>query len=386
MGFVAVKGGEEAIKHSLGLFEEEFISEEISLDSVCRGMRLGVDRVMSEGSLYSKKLAAKSLIKASGDTFNAAFFLRAHRSSCERIGVAKCIDTDSMRLVRRISSAFKEIEGGQILGANNDYQIKLLNTQNPTKAAHLAQYDKRDKILPSALKTLREAGYIRKHEREESPDDITRVFPTPPYSRSAMMQAMSRGESGSMLGFAYTSMRGYGDIHPTIGDLRLGSVAVRFTHPITQKEVVIGEIEVSAVECVGEAETQLDGSVKLNTGFGFCFGFNETKAICMGILDLNLYATRHRENAQHFASSCEMILHHIDGVDSMGFANHYKLPHYVTFQAILQVFEKANAFRQSKQQEAELEDSKNGEESTQQDSTSQETCSYEKEYTQKGVL
>ena len=70
----------------------------------------------------------------------------------------------------------------------------------------------------------------------------------------------------------------------------------------------------------------------------------------MGILDLNLYAVKHRENATHFASSCEMILHHIDGVDSMGFSNHYKLPHYVTFQAILQVFENAKRFRESKEQ------------------------------------
>ena len=33
----------------------------------------------------------------------------------------------------------------------------------------------------------------------------------------------------------------------------------------------------------------------------------------------------------------------------MGFSNHYKLPHYVTFQAILQVFENAKRFRESKE-------------------------------------
>ena len=256
-----------------------------------------------------------------------------------------------MRLVRRISSAFKDIEGGQILGPNNDYQIKLLQEikLNLCEDEDM-QTSGEDKKMRSALEPLRELGFIKSQPKDAKTDDITRVFPNPPYSRSAMMQAMARGESGSMLGFAYTSMRGYGDIHPTIGDLRLGSVEVKFTHPLTQKEVIIGEIEVSAVECVGEVEKQFDGSVKLNTGFGFCFGFNETKAICMGILDLNLYAVKHRENATHFASSCEMILHHIDGVDSMGFSNHYKLPHYVTFQAILQVFENAKRFRESKEQ------------------------------------
>lgn len=351
MGFVAIKGGENAIKNALKLFDKDFIDETIELEQILKSMRLGVDRVMGEGSLYSKKLAAKALVKSSGDTLNAAFFLRAHRSSCQRIGNAKCIDTNDMRLVRRISSAFKDIEGGQILGPSNDYQIKLLQEIK----LHLCededmQTSGEDKKMRSALESLRELGFIKSQPRDAKTDDITRVFPNPPYSRSAMMQAMARGESGSMLGFAYTSMRGYGDIHPTIGDLRLGSVEVKFTHPLTQKEVIVGEIEVSAVECVGEVEKQFDGSVKLNTGFGFCFGFNETKVICMGILDLNLYAVKHRENATHFASSCEMILHHIDGVDSMGFSNHYKLPHYVTFQAILQVFENAKRFRESKEQ------------------------------------
>lgn len=350
MGFVAIKGGESAIRHSLEFFNNTFVNENLDIDLIIESMRLGVDRVMSEGSLYSKKLAAKALIKSSGDTLNAAFFLRAHRSSCQRIGEAKMIDTNDMRLVRRISSAFKDIEGGQILGPSNDYQIKLLDSIDLKYSTKLesSNLDSKDKKIRSAMDALRELGFIKKQAKDKQPDDITRTFPNPPYSRSAMMQAMSRGECGSMLGFAYTSMRGYGDIHPTIGDLRLGSVEVKFTHPLTNNEVIIGEIEVSAVECVGEVEKQLDGSVKLNTGFGFCFGFNETKAICMGILDLNLYAVKHRENDTHFASSCEMILHHIDGVDSMGFSNHYKLPHYVTFQAILQVFENAKKFRESK--------------------------------------
>ncbi len=344
MGFVAIKGGEDAIKHSLAFFEKNFVCSDANESVIIESMRLGVDRVMSEGSLYSKKLAAKSLIKSSGDTFNAAFFLRAHRSSCQRIGEAKTIDINNMRIVRRISAAFKDIEGGQILGPSNDYQIKLLNSVINQDNIDISNYDCSDKKMPSALDLLRQMGFIKNQPKDSKIDDITRVFPNPPYSRSAMMQAMSRGESGSMLGFAYTSMRGYGDIHPTIGDLRLGNIEVKFIHPLTKKEVIIGEIDVSAVESVGEVEKQYDGSVKLNTGFGFCFGFNETKAICMSILDLNLYAVKHRENETHFASNCEMILHHIDGVDSMGFANHYKLPHYVTFQAILQVFEKAKEF------------------------------------------
>ena len=31
----------------------------------------------------------------------------------------------------------------------------------------------------------------------------------------------------------------------------------------------------------------------------------------------------------------EFVLYHTEGVESMGFVNHLKLPHYVTFQASL---------------------------------------------------
>ena len=31
----------------------------------------------------------------------------------------------------------------------------------------------------------------------------------------------------------------------------------------------------------------------------------------------------------------EFVLLHVDGIESMGFCNHYKLPHYVTFQSDL---------------------------------------------------
>ena len=83
--------------------------------------------------------------------------------------------------------------------------------------------------------------------------NITRVFPNPPYSRSAVcMQAMARrGErlNARLRLHFYARLWRY---TPNIGDLRLGSVEVKFTHPLTQKEVIIGEIEVSAVECVGE--------------------------------------------------------------------------------------------------------------------------------------
>lgn len=347
MGFVAIKGGEEAIANSLS-FYEEILDQTIDEEEIERSLRYAVDKVISEGSLYSTKLSSMAIKKAGGDLLNASFFLRAYRSSCARAGIAKTIYTDGMRVLRRISSAFKDIKGGQILGPSNDYEVKLI-LKKSTQKTMWDNYKEDDTFVESALTPLRNANMIKSLRKDEKISDITRVFPSAPYPRSAVMQIMARGEGGSMLAFAYTSMRGYGDIHPTIGDLRIGSCEVKFIHPFTKNEVKIGEINITSCEVAATFEKQSDGSTKLTTGFGCCFGFNETKAISMAILDTTLYNKSHTIGKGSIADNFEMIVHHIDGIESMGFTNHYKLPHYVTFQADLHVYENAKKYSEKEE-------------------------------------
>lgn len=342
MGYVAVKGGEEAIKNSLSFYDEEFKGD-IKPKEIRESLGFAVDKIMSEGSLYSKKLSSVAIKKSAGDLLNAAFFLRAHRSSCARVGVAKTINTDDMRIIRRVSSAFKDIKGGQILGPSNDYEVKLILKKVANRTIW-SEFTSDNIFVESALKPLRIKGLIKELKKDREISDITRIFPNSPYPRSAVLQIMSRGEGGSMLAFAYTTMRGYGDVHPTIGDLRIGKCDVKFTHPFTNNEVKIAEIEVTSCEAVGTLEKQDDDYTKLTTGYGFCFGFNETKAISMAILDISLYSSSHSIGSGSIASNFDMIIHHIDGVESMGFTNHYKLPHYVTFQSDLQVLMNAKKY------------------------------------------
>lgn len=345
MAYYAIKGGEDAINNSLLFYKDKTKkANNITDEDVIKSFSFSIDKILSEGSLYTKKLAAQAIKRSAGDLLNAAFFLRAHRSSCQRIGLCKELDVNDMKLTRRISSSFKDIEGGQLLGSSNDYEIKLLIDEKEIEE-NFYEFDTKENIIKSALTPLREEGLVKQLPKEDETWDITRTFPTAPYPRSALMQMMSRGESGSMLGFAYTSMRGYGDVHPTIGDLRLGSLDIEFIHPFSKQEVKIGEIEATSVECVGTFNKDEDEEVRLTTGFGFCFGSNETKAISMAITDLSLYNSSYTVGTENIvASDFEMIMHHIDGIESYGFANHYKLPHYVTFQTDLQVFKCAKKY------------------------------------------
>ncbi len=362
MSYVAIKGGAEAIRQSKDFFQEELASaSSIEEDALRLGLRFAGDRVMGEGALYSEKLAAEAVRRSGGDLLEAAFYLRAHRSTCQRIGETPAVDSNMARIIRRISAAFKDIEGGQILGPSCDYIIRLLKTlrsgasgtadrqapaqTEPAAQAEQAKHTKGSQpiFVPSALDFLRRANrVIRLDNRENGPFDITRFSPLPPYPRSAIMQTMARGETGALLAFAYTSMRGYGDVHPTIGDLRLATAPLYFTHPFTGKEVQIGEMRLTACETAGSFQRdRRDGKVRLSVGYGFCFGHNETKAIAMSILDLAMSHATFSVGKHNIAANPEMILHHVDGIASMGFTNHFKLPHYVTFQADLQVFRQA---------------------------------------------
>ena len=66
--YVAVKGGETAIAHSLDLLADKRRGDrgvaEVSLDQIDQQLGLAVDRVMTEGSCYDRALAALAIKQA----------------------------------------------------------------------------------------------------------------------------------------------------------------------------------------------------------------------------------------------------------------------------------------------------------------------------------
>ena len=90
-------------------------------------MRRLVEQVMSEASLYDEDAASLAVAQAEGSPEEAVFLLRAYRSTLARTQYSLPIRSESMRVIRRISAAFKDIPGGQILGASPDYTHRLLD-------------------------------------------------------------------------------------------------------------------------------------------------------------------------------------------------------------------------------------------------------------------
>jgi len=368
MGYVAVKGGTEAIENAAKLLTYETIkgaSAPVKVEQIEEQLYLLVERVMGEGSLYAPELAALAIKQSAGDTFEASFMLRAYRTTKPRIGYSLPQSTKGMRIIRRISAAFKDIPGGQILGPTSDYTLRLLDfelmddTDEKRKKRMKELFDGIDSIapipdsLPKVIEILRKDGLLVETVKSQKPQennqngifDITRQSLTFPASRNAAMQTMARAETGGLLLLAYSNMRGYGDIHPTIGELRVGFLPVRIKHPHTGEPYTVGEIKVTEAEVIGKFAGK-DGIAKFTLGYGLCFGQNETKAISMAVLDRAMQT----EEPKMVSENQEFVLSHIDGIESMGFCNHYKLPHYITFQSDLDRLRKAQEKTEVKSQ------------------------------------
>jgi len=354
MAYVAVKGGKKAIDEAeklLTYYRYKGGSAPIRVKQILDQMRMAVDQVMSEGSLYAPELAALALKQAEGDTLEASFLLRAFRSTLPRNHYSIPVDTTQLKIIRRISAAFKDIPGGQYLGPTRDYtkrllDLKLLEEDEQDIKDFMAEYlpevlDEKPELLPTFPKVidlLRQEGLLEASEQKgcletKNIDDITRQSLRFPASRAMRLQTLARGETGSMMALAYSSMRGYGAIHPTLGELKVGYVDVTILHPLVKGETItIGEVLVTEAELIACMKDKgRDSKPQFTLGYGMCFGHNEVKAIAMSTLDRAMVS----ENPQAPAEDEEFVLYHIDGIEASGFVSHWKLPHYVDFQADL---------------------------------------------------
>lgn len=343
MAYTAVRGGEEAIRAAEVLENAAVEGSGLTVEAVEKGMGYAVDAVMSEAGLYAPKLAARAVAQAQGDLAEAAFLLRAYRSTLPRRGYTDAADTGDMRLVRRVSSAFKDVPGGQILGPTRDYSQRLLGLEREEKpSANGSARTELEGNLPRITDLLRKAGMVSRPQPEESgePFDLTREALTVPVPRSGRLQSLARGEAGAMTALAYSSLRGFGAIHPTLAEFRVGYLPLEVEHPHFGERVEIGEVRCTEVEAVGRemgyGGEGDDGEAAMSLGYGLVFGRNERKAIAMAVLDAAIRAGAEREEgAAGPAEDEEFVLYHADGIEATGFVEHLKLPHYVTFQSSL---------------------------------------------------
>ena len=361
--YVAVKGGEKAIRNAHALLADRRRGDkgapEILPEQIDEQLALAVDRVMCEGSLYDRRVAALAVKQARGDLIEAIFLTRAYRTTLSRFGFSEPMDTAAMRLQRRISATFKDLPGGQVLGPTFDYTHRLIDFDLETPGDPAAPANAPvppDAQAPRVTDLIARDGLIEREPAAapgEPVSDVTREAPDFPSPRDARLQTLSRGDEGFLLGLAYSSQRGYGRTHPFVGEIRFGEIEVELFVEDLGFAVPLGDVSVTECQMVNQFAGRDGGAPRFTRGYGLVFGQSERKAIAMALVDRALRADEFAEERKGPAQDEEFVLSHCDNVQATGFVEHLKLPHYVDFQAELALLRRLRQERESQAKAAE---------------------------------
>lgn len=342
--YVAVKGGEAAIDNAHRLLADRRRGDRsltaLSIEQIVAQLALGVDRIMAEASLYDRTLAALAMRQARGDMIEAIFILRAYRTTLPRFGYSNAIDTGAMLVERRISATYKDLPGGQLLGPTFDYTHRLLDpsllSDNEVDAG--LQREAGTEPVMRVSDILAGESLIELEEPDETdtvPGDITREPLEFPLGRDERLQALARGDEGFLLALGYSTQRGYARTHPFAGEIRIGQVEVEIDIPELGFAVSLGRVQVTECQMVNQFKGSAKQPPQFTRGYGLVFGQSERKAMAMSLVDRALRASEFGEDIVAPAQDEEFVISHSDNVQATGFVEHLKLPHYVDFQAEL---------------------------------------------------
>lgn len=349
--YVAVKGGEAAIEEAHRLLADRRRGDRdvpaLSIDQIAGQLSLAVDRVMAEGSLFDPALAAMAVRQARGDLIEAIFLVRAYRTTLPRFGASTPVDTAAMHIERRISATYKDLPGGQLLGPTFDYTHRLIDPDmagdHPVAPPNRRPVEAQE-AAPRVTDLLDAEGLIEPDRPSDSqPGDLTRDPVDFPVGRDLRLQALARGDEGFLLALGYSTQRGYGRTHPFVGEIRIGLVDLEIEVPELGFSVVIGEVRVTECQMVSQFKGTSGEGPRFTRGYGLVFGQSERKAMAMSLVDRALRADEFDEQRLAPAQDEEFVIAHCDNVQATGFVEHLKLPHYVDFQAELDLLRRLRA-------------------------------------------
>jgi alpha-D-ribose 1-methylphosphonate 5-triphosphate synthase subunit PhnI len=386
MAYVAVKGGERAIDNAHAWLAEDRRGDtdvpEIGVEQIEQQLGRAVDRAMAEGAIYDRGLAAIAIKQAQGDLIEAAFLLRAYRTTLPRFAASLPLDTAAMRVRRRVSAVFKDMPGGQILGPTYDYTHRLIDfrlaaggeppdgRQAPssslpglsrqslkshgnlpsadaiagTSPAMTKEGGADEAVVPSVHAILGHEGLIEADAPASGePGDITRQPLAFPAGRDVRLQALARGDEGFLLALGYSTQRGWGSTHPFVGEIRVGEAAVEIVPPELGFALDIGDITLTECQMVNQFAGSKTAPPQFTRGYGLAFGHSERKTMGMALVDRAMRAGEFGEEAKGPAQSVEFVLSHCDNIEATGFVEHLKLPHYVDFQSELETIRRMRA-------------------------------------------
>ena len=137
-----------------------------------------------------------------------------------------------------------------------------------------------------------------------------------------------------------------------MGEVRIGLVDVEVEIPDLGFAVRIGSVRLTECQMVAQFKGSADEPAHFTRGYGLVFGQSERKAMAMSLVDRALRADEFGEERNAPAQDEEFVLEHGDNVQATGFVEHLKLPHYVDFQAELDLVRRLRAETAARQADA----------------------------------
>jgi alpha-D-ribose 1-methylphosphonate 5-triphosphate synthase subunit PhnI len=260
-----------------------------------------------------------------------------------RLGTCR-LGWPELRARRRITPGFAEPREGQYLGASLDYVQRILDLTPDGSQAPEGTLDGRPSAFadsPAPERFERASAGLEAQELlapiapRAEPEDLTRTA-TARTGRGALLQVLSRAETGALTALAYTYIRGFAARQdPTVLELRSGTLPVRVRRPCGGL-VGVGEIEATVAEV---AIYRLHGDqpdARLTIGVGATPGRLERRAVAAGVLDAACArAAADSPSRKEPCEDAEFLAVALDGQEASGFVEHLKLPHHVTFTSEL---------------------------------------------------
>lgn len=299
-----------------------------------------LDQVMAEAGVFEPAIARLALDQADGDLARAVSLIKAWSAVLPRLANDRC-GWDELLCRRRITPAFAEPRGGQYLGASRDYAQRLLEVRPGSPSLEgdgEAAPDPSDHPAPStfprAVATLEAEGLVADPEPRADAIDLTR-HAVPRESRGALLQVLSRADTGALVAIGYTGIRGNQRQDPTLLELRAGTLPVRVQRPGGGR-FTVGDVPAVLVEMGFYRLHGGEPDRALTLGVGATMGRLERRAIAAAILDAGCARASHDPPGhREVCEDADFLGVALDGQEASGFVEHLKLPHHVTFTSEL---------------------------------------------------
>ena len=292
------------------------------------------EQVCAEAGLWETTAARRALDQSRGDAAHAVSMLRVWAATQPHVH-ALPVAPDDIAIVRRLSSAYPRIPGGQWLGVAPELMSRQLNwTDEPVDGEGAETLGDRAGDAPTRATTPRVRDLIDTANVVATPadgdgDDPARTVLMPPFTRADRLALLARGETGALVALAALILGRRQEA--VMVELTVSIAAIRVVHPRTGVPCAVADVPVTEAEVV--LDSAVDGRPGLATGWGASLGTVERRAISLALLDGAMQADG--ELREPLMLDEQTLIAATDGPATHGFVEHLRLPHYASFAAYL---------------------------------------------------